>query len=631
MTAKGSYLRNKLARSLYAAGVVFLMVGMVLSMISQPAKAQSEPSLPSSSQLNRNGPGLLQDEQTTPEVTEEPAEELTQEETPVPTEEPGDVDTQPPTQEVTEEPTVEITEEPTEALTPTPEPTLKITEEFAAELPADVSGEANFTQEDYSICQFVAGPLNATIVVSLPEGVTGRLTTEFRVVNPPNKATGPEYRGYDVVNGDRITVEGYWPGVDAGDFVVEIHFGARLSYRDSGIDHELDTDGLDVYWYDWVCKSTPTPTPTPAKLNLTWECGFEGSTVHTWRVTNPNNLPLDFSWKVYGGTESGSGSVAANSLAYFTTPLSAPQTVILTTLPSGATTTKAAGSETCKEKLSFGYSCTDDDQITYYVVNPNDVDFTYTTTVNGTAGSSGSFGPGTTTLAVTANGANQVVIGWEHTPWTGSETINTPEDTCVPSDPEEDLVLTYRCLGTLIEWSVTNPNAYAIDFSWTSLDGNSGSDTAPATGSMAFFNATGWAANTVTANWIDVDENPRSVNESNTQDYCRSPETPETPTSTPVTETPVVTETSVVTETPDNQRTPVPSETPVPQQTPGPDEPLPTLAPPVVQGEALLIPVTGADLTSSPLAKWQQLFIYLGMACFGAAFLVQGSSRKRSE
>jgi hypothetical protein len=55
---------------------------------------------------------------------------------------------------------------------------------------------------------------------------------------------------------------GTWPGVEPGDEVVEIHFGARLSYQENGHDHELDVDGW-IYWYPWVCQATPTPTTRP--------------------------------------------------------------------------------------------------------------------------------------------------------------------------------------------------------------------------------------------------------------------------------------------------------------------------------------------------------------------------------
>ena len=661
MTAKGLHHRFKLARALYTAGVLFLMVGLVLSLVSQPAKAQSEPFFPSSSQLNIGAPGLLQDEQSTPEVTEEVTEEVTQEPgdevTPEPTEEPseepteeitpdpsetpggetteepGGEETPLPTEEVTEEPTLEVTETPTEVFTATPEPT----DEIAADLPPGISGEVNFTQEDYSICQYVAGPLNATLDISLPDGVTGRLITEFRIVNPPNKRTGPQYKGYDVVDGDRITVEGYWPGVDSGDEVVEIHFGARLSYRSGGFDYELDTDGLDVYWYPWVCQATPTPTQPPLEtLNLTWECGFEGTTVHTWRVNNPNNQTVNFSWQVEGGSESGSGSVEANGVAYFTTSLINPQNLVLTTLPTGETASQVAGSEFCYAKLTVGYSCTEDDQISYYVNNPNEETISYTTTVNGAPGSNGNLATGITTIAVTANGANQVVVNWEVSPFNGTETINTPIDTCVPDQPSEDLVLTYSCMGALMEWSVTNPNTFDVDFTWSALEGSSGIDTVPAGSSVAFYNAPNWAANTVTVDWVDINEDSRTVSESNEEDYCRSPETPETPTTTPPTETPTTstpTTETPTTETPETPETPTPpSGTPPAQQTPVPDQPLATLAVPDAQGgEALLIPVTGADLSEGPLAKLQKLFIYLGMMCFGAAFLVQGSTRKRSE
>ncbi len=71
------------------------------------------------------------------------------------------------------------------------------------------------------------------------------------------------------------------------------------------------------------CSVTPTPTPSPSetpefeRLSVEALCsGPEGLT--RWRIDNPNNVDIEFSWELYlaGGSpiqESGTGEVSANS------------------------------------------------------------------------------------------------------------------------------------------------------------------------------------------------------------------------------------------------------------------------------------------------------------------------------
>ena len=248
------------------------------------------------------------------------------------------------------------TPEPSATFTPTP--TFTLTPTATATLPnqPEIDGSVDFTTGDYAICQLTPTTISATVRVSLPEGVTGRLQTSFRIVNPPNKATGTTYWFYNnVSDGDEITVEGPWPGVDPGDSVVEIHFGARLSIPENGLDNELDTAGLDVYWYPWVCSlptATPTvePTPTetpsaPQELSLEPNCVGDGV---EFTVFNPNAFAVEFDWEsVDDPSQNGTETVPANSnLTFFKGPL-AIDTVKISYLLEGETpTTLEASNET---------------------------------------------------------------------------------------------------------------------------------------------------------------------------------------------------------------------------------------------------------------------------------------------
>lgn len=118
-----------------------------------------------------------------------------------------------------------------------------------------------FTEPDTAICKQDAGPIEATVVVSIPSGEIGKLVVDWYVVQPPVYPAQHHYVTYTVQDGDQITFTGEWPGVNPGDDVVEIHFGGLL-YIDSVIQ---DTASLDYYWYEWVCKFDPTPTPTPVE------------------------------------------------------------------------------------------------------------------------------------------------------------------------------------------------------------------------------------------------------------------------------------------------------------------------------------------------------------------------------
>jgi hypothetical protein len=68
-----------------------------------------------------------------------------------------------------------------------------------------------------------------------------------------------------VKNGDKVTVQIFWPGVRSTDEIVEIHLGAIL-LDPLTLNPIMDQGAsLDYFWYPWVCPApTPAPTSTPA-------------------------------------------------------------------------------------------------------------------------------------------------------------------------------------------------------------------------------------------------------------------------------------------------------------------------------------------------------------------------------
>ena len=116
----------------------------------------------------------------------------------------------------------------------------------------------NFTVSDTAICMPEPGLIEAALVVSIPGGGSGKLETDWYISKPLTGSPVHHYATVMVNDGDEISFSGVWPGVNPGDDVVEIHFGASLKVNYALV----DTASLDYYWYPWVCEIDPTPTPT---------------------------------------------------------------------------------------------------------------------------------------------------------------------------------------------------------------------------------------------------------------------------------------------------------------------------------------------------------------------------------
>lgn len=63
------------------------------------------------------------------------------------------------------------------------------------------------------------------------------------------------------------------------------------------------------------------------KLRLTSVCSTNPDQTRRWRVTNNNNVPVQFTWDVYNTGQSGTNTVPANSVIFFeTTTVPGPNT-----------------------------------------------------------------------------------------------------------------------------------------------------------------------------------------------------------------------------------------------------------------------------------------------------------------
>ena len=275
------FILRKIAKGAYVLAVVCLLTGIVLSMINHPvsAAAGGGGATPTNPSGGGNVPGPVGKE----EVTEEPD---------VPKHQKTDVPAPPkpfPTVEPVEDPEPKNGRPVFKGATPTP---LVAETQITDEKPglnelsrarkaqkgsggasvsgrslnvfdqAVIEGKVSFTSSDQSLCQYEDGWIDATVTVSLPEGITAKLVTSWYVVHPkelnPGGPNDKHYSSFDVQDGASKTFAAWWPGVRVGDDVVEIHWGAALVYGGEVI----DTASLDYYWYDWVCRP-PTFTPTP--------------------------------------------------------------------------------------------------------------------------------------------------------------------------------------------------------------------------------------------------------------------------------------------------------------------------------------------------------------------------------
>jgi hypothetical protein len=214
----------------------------------------------------------------------------------------------------------EVAAEPTSIPTtdpigqPTSQPTVSPTEETF------VQPKVEFTVPDTGLCQYEPGDISATIIVTLPEGMIARLQAEYHVVHPMK--TAHHYIDAGIVkNGDTFTYSGQWPGIQPGDEIVEIHFGAALLDVDSG--NPLDSfASLDYFWYPWLCPA-PTP-PAMLPLQITYDCYDIGI---GWIIDNPNLFVVELAWQLLDSDQSGTKTISAGTAAQIHAAPSSPQSV----------------------------------------------------------------------------------------------------------------------------------------------------------------------------------------------------------------------------------------------------------------------------------------------------------------
>ncbi len=196
------FLRN-ISRLFYTGGTILLLVGMLLSMVSQPVKADAPG--PVSKDL-RPGSGASVPQPTQESVSDKPAQ--------------GPITVNVPRRE----PAQSSQNQPRKVVPPVNVP---------AVMPPGTT--ISFDGADYSICVYVPTPITVTGSYFIPVDPANpdrqyELQTSYYIVNPDDLSTDTFYFPPVTVDdgAGTFSVTGLWPGIRPGDTVVEIHFGANL-------------------------------------------------------------------------------------------------------------------------------------------------------------------------------------------------------------------------------------------------------------------------------------------------------------------------------------------------------------------------------------------------------------------
>lgn len=133
-----------------------------------------------------------------------------------------------------------------------------------------------FEGGDQAVCQVAPTTLEAIADVNLPAGQTALFQGAFNIVYPNTNDTHIVYQETTVTGGDQVVVSGNWPGINASDTVVEVHFGGLL--LDPTTKNPIsNAASKDFYWYPWYCNVAATPgvpstgpsTPVTPSINVT--------------------------------------------------------------------------------------------------------------------------------------------------------------------------------------------------------------------------------------------------------------------------------------------------------------------------------------------------------------------------
>lgn len=154
-----------------------------------------------------------------------------------------------------------------------------------------------------------------------------------------------------------------------------------------------------------------TLTPAPAELiGLSSICAYPTDTTLLWAVTNPTAAAANFTWRVVGSTETGTGIVPANSTVYFNTSAGSK---VVELLINGQVVATVSSAPPCRLPITLNYVCESPTTINWYVTNGNNITVPYVWAVDSAASGQSQIGPNTNQVfATTGLGQHTVTVTW---------------------------------------------------------------------------------------------------------------------------------------------------------------------------------------------------------------------------
>ncbi|MCS7053839.1 MAG: choice-of-anchor A family protein [Ignavibacterium sp.] len=152
---------------------------------------------------------------------------------------------------------------------------------------------------DSAICLTQPQWITITGSVSLnpSNNVAAYLQTTWRVVHPnpvnncppaAGNCNDEHYLTIPITKDTTFTITAWWPGIQPGDQIVEIHYGVNvLDCNGNPVQNGI---GRDLYWYPWVCN----PVEPDADLSLTKTVNNsnpQNGDIITYTITVTNSGP----------------------------------------------------------------------------------------------------------------------------------------------------------------------------------------------------------------------------------------------------------------------------------------------------------------------------------------------------
>jgi hypothetical protein len=322
-------------------------------------------------------------------------------------------------------PTSTFTSTPTETLTPTPTETSTPTATFT------------FTP-------------TATFTLTPTATFTATATPEPLDPMSLSYACGPDDNIlWTIANPNDRAVDFVWEvnGAPAGPGTT-VNANSTLQFTSTS----LDANTVRVIWQNELGETQEVEDTNPADLcsepltlAVLYDC--TGDQIQ-WTVFNSSDDPIDFSWNVVGGSQSGNSTAPANGSITFLTSNVSTFTVEVTWDQNGEPVTISGTSDgdLCQDpnlRITLAYDCTGD-SIAWSVVNPtgSDINFTWFIVGGGASGVNTAPANGSVVFVNTGLAQSTVQINWTSNGQAfGTNATNDPEycedpsPTNTPQDP----------------------------------------------------------------------------------------------------------------------------------------------------------------------------------------------------